>query len=67
MKVWKTSYGTVTITPNPRSKGWTVKIDGVAMFRAPRESRALDYVVAVYGVTLTPKEQVEGLAKKEEL
>ena len=54
MEKWQTSYGEITIAPNPRSEGWTVKNDGVVMFRASKKHRALDYAVAVYGVELCP-------------
>ena len=57
MKKWETSFGTITITPNPRSEGWTVKNDGTAMYRTLKEHRALDYVATVYGVTLTDDEK----------
>jgi len=57
MRTWETSFGTITVTPNPRSEGWTVKNDGTAMYRTLKEHRALDYAVVVYGVTLTQKER----------
>jgi len=57
MGTWKTSYGTITVTPNPRSEGWTVKNDGVATHRTLELQRALDYVAVVYGVLLTQKER----------
>jgi len=57
---WATSYGVITITPSPRSAGWTLKNDGVPMYRTPELHRALDYAVVVYGATLTHSQVEEG-------
>ncbi|KKL78044.1 hypothetical protein LCGC14_2028780 [marine sediment metagenome] len=58
MKTWKTSYGVVTIAPTTsKSSAWVVRIDGVPTHRTSKLHRALDYAVAVYGVTLTQEEK----------